>query len=108
MDSANANAGTLQQITYTARSKPKKIVGPLMFFPHVRNDEMHHSSGFENTPELLNDSARLRRVLQNNNRYDVIERLIRKRQFRETTDDVKFRVIPRRVSRSITSYRLLF
>src|SRR5262249_35912590 len=65
-----------------------------MFLPHMRHNEMYHTARLQHSLELLYHASRLRCMLQDNNRNNIVERGIGKRQFLEPAHDVEVRVVP--------------
>src|SRR5262249_45176760 len=98
MNLANSNSSGLHQVSNSTRSKSKEVIWLLMLFPHVRNDEVNHSARLQHSSEFFDDTTRQRSVFQHDNREDVIEGAVRKRQFFETSDSIQARVVPRWIS----------
>src|SRR5215470_18007214 len=97
MDPANTNSRGLQQKPDAARRESKKIIWPLMFFPHMWNDQMDHSARLQHSLKFFNDSRGLWRMFQNDDRKHVIEGRIWKWQLLEPRNRVEPGIIPLRI-----------
>jgi hypothetical protein len=66
----------------------------LVFLPHVRDNQMDRTARRQNALKLRNDAGRFRRVLQDHNGDNAIERGIREREFLKTSNGIEPGVIP--------------